>query len=54
MPSSLNLQQFIALKKEDIGQSIEDYFKKTNEAAGLSTEEKRRELEMSQLQAILA
>ena len=37
---SLDLQQFIALKKEDIGTSIDEYFRRTNEAAGLSSEKK--------------
>ena len=38
--TSLDLQQFIALRKEDIGTSIQEYFKRTNEAAGISTEKK--------------
>ena len=31
----------MALKKEDIGTSIQEYFKRTNEAAGLSSSEKK-------------
>jgi len=40
LPNSLDLQQFIALKKEDIGTSVDEYFRRTNEAAGLSSEKK--------------
>ena len=47
IPNSLDIQHFMGLKKEDIGQSIEEYFKKTNEAAGLS-DDKNNQLEAFQ------
>ena len=33
----------MALRKEDISSTIEEYFRRTNEAAGLSSEKKHNE-----------